>query len=416
MFIRSNIRILRTPSSLATRCRHFHDKAPPSGMSTNMIISSTSRLSERTILETAVPESIMEAAKPIHAKKYDSTGNSGDHKNKDGKKPTLEDSPPPVPRRLIVKRRVGVEDSTKSANTVGLITGTPRRRKKKLSEKDPVEVFDTLGQPILEVPRKPKSGLLPVLNASSLLHTKSYCVKSAKNSTKSGTAAARRLLRGQHDFLQVVRKLVPVQHKFLLKGHGVPSQLLEEHIHLANDVLSYYNDAVACSFHSLSDSVERIRIRTEGGNQVASWPPKASRLEYSWDESLQLYLKVMQRMAKRLGDVLISPPIKENTHEPSATWTKDEYDNEFDSVFLSSSTKPHHWNVEFARLSQSYDILPEPVITVEFTPILYGPSAPGHVRLQLRGQPKSASSASIKNGVVMSVDAAFRWKANDGNI
>lgn len=413
MFLRGKIRGLRTPSSLAARCRHFQDKTPHSGLPGN-IISSTNRLSERMILDSVVHESVMDSSKTITSKKFDSSGN-GDNKNKDGTKQSSEDSPP-VPRRLIVKRRVGLEDTMKTVNTVGQITGTPKRRKKKLSEKDPVEVLDTLGQPILEVPRKPKLGLLPTLNASSLLHTKSYCVKSAKNSTKSGTAAARRLLRGQHDFLQVVRKLVPVQHRFHLKGHGVPSQLLEEHIHLANDVLSYYNNAAACSFHSISESVQRIRIRTEGSNQVANWPPNYSRQEYSWDESLQLYFKVMQRMAKRLGDVLISPPMRENANEPnSTTWTKDEYDNEFDSVFLSSSTKPHHWNVEFARVSQSHD-MPEPLITVEFTPILQGPSAPGHVRLQLRGQPKKISSGQSRNGVVMSVDAAFRWKAGDVSI
>lgn len=124
-------------------------------------------------------------------------------------------------------------------------------------------------------------------------------------------------------------------------------------------------------------------------------------------------------MAKRLGDVLISPPVTRETANDSdsplsntATWTKDEYDNEFDSVFLSSSTKPHHWNVEFARMTQTYDIS-EPLITVEFTPILQGPSAPGHVRLQLRGQPKGFLNGQSRNGVIMSVDAAFRWKTAD---
>lgn len=374
------------PCSFAGRRRHFQDKPPHAGLLTN-------RSSERMILDTPAVSSV----KPIYSKKYES-----DDKNKANVSKPSSDEPRPVPRKLIVKRRVGGENTTK--NSVGRITGSPKRwKKKKLSNKHPVEILDTLGQPILEVPRTPQLGKLPILNAASLLHTKSYSIKSATNSTISGLAATRRLLRGRHDFLQVVRKLLPTQKTFLLNGHGVPSQLLDEHIHLANDVLLHYDNATQCSFHSISDTVKRIRVRTGDRNQVAHWPPNTPRQDYSWDESLQLYFKVMQRMAKRFTDVLIlAPP----TNDPESTCTKDEYENEFDTGFMSSSILPHHWNVEFARASHAP---PEPLIIVEFSPILQGPSAPGHLRLQLQGQPQNASRGR-NNAVVMSVDAAFRWK------
>jgi len=141
------------------------------------------------------------------------------------------------------------------------------RRKKVSTRKVPLEVRDTQSQPIRTVPRQQSTGnkkskekiqsltgKLPILNASKLLHTRDDCVCSVQaNKSKSGTAAARRLLRGQNDLLQVLQKLVHpddnntigsnhsgatkerlVNSQFVLQGHGVPTQLLQEHINLAD--------------------------------------------------------------------------------------------------------------------------------------------------------------------------------------
>jgi hypothetical protein len=384
-------------------------------------------------------------------------------KNENDKAGSSAQQPPGQnPRRLIVKRSVthprddnsysGLTGSTTAdANKVGVVIQKRRRRKKSETS---TEIRDASGQPILIVPLRTtqrsatkeyllKHGIihqgsrLPIINASSLLQTKAYCVQSASSYTnKSGTAAAHRLLRGQQDFLQVLRKLVHnttngESQPFILQGHGIPTQLLQEHVDLADALLRHHSDAASCSFHhhpreDENNNIENndspswldrwVRVRDQSGNhRIVPWPPRSLTRtgddSYSWQESMQLYMTVMYRLATRLGtSVLVMPREEEDSHdnnqEEQGTHTVDDYDNEFHAVPSErDAAVPHHWNVEFARKysHNTYVDDTDPLrLTAEWDPIPEGLSSPGHVRLQLQGLPRKNDHA-----VTLTLDASF---------
>jgi hypothetical protein len=99
--------------------------------------------------------------------------------------------------------------------------------------------------------------VLPVMNASALLDPLKYCKKSSRlsfnrtgvNRSISGTDAARRLLRGKKDFILAARSLKA--QPTLLEGHGVPPQLFQHCIDMADSLLLQYSpDVVECAFHN----------------------------------------------------------------------------------------------------------------------------------------------------------------------
>ena len=271
---------------------------------------------------------------------------------------------PQRPRILVVKRGdASQKNNSSEPPKVGVLSKRRKRGRWITSNNNnintPREFKDRLEQPILVIssssssasePAPQQQQRLPIINASALLSAKEYCIHSAKASTsKSGTEAAKRLLQGQHDFLQVVRQVVhsrrphnnatkllrrrstssgghavPTRdYYFCLQGHGVPQQLLQEHLQFASAVLCHYDNAAACSFRSSSSrgsysssttttdlmmTVESVRLRGPEGSSTRTWPPAAvPQSPYSWQESMELYLQVMIRMATLLGEVLVQP-------------------------------------------------------------------------------------------------------------
>jgi hypothetical protein len=297
---------------------------------------------------------------------------------------------------------------------------------------------------------------LSAINASALLNTKEYCLKSAAAATSnSGTEAARRLLRGKKDIVNILRQHVvyprqqndgnandprqqnvhpyqPRQHEppvpHTLQGHGVPTQLLQNHLDLAGELLDVTPGNVAeVSFQNWSGelSLDWMRVRSQDGHSsVRPWPVVVPQTAHdndngdgdgsgdamaSWDQDMALYLSVMNRLATQLSLVLQtqSPPsTPTNTRDTSAaptTTMTDEYNNVFSS-FKSSSTEqqipmhpppPRYWNVKVWRgMALAADSLPaEPCPVVEWTPV-QGLEAPGHVCIRLQGFPTMTSSSN----------------------
>lgn len=374
---------------------------------------------------------------PVASKRGDTTSNC-DEKSTQQQQANKQQQ---TPRRLVVKRNTSAEEAKKpTTKDVGVIIQKRRRRKKPKTE-----IRDTWGQLILTVPRKintttkseqqDPSNRLPILNASALLHTKDYCVHSADSRTStSGLGAARRLIQGKHDFLKVLRQLVhDTQQRFVLQGHGVPHQLLQEHVELANALLTHHENANSCAFHyhprqsgpptasnddddTNKNCLERwMRIlQHDGSHRVVKWPPIASNNNnmLQWQESMQLYVTVMHRLATKLGTAVLIQSETATTKEHQKDKDDldenvvDDYDNEFHAATHQDDAAPHHWNVEFARAPNTHFNVPEPLkLTVAWMPIPKGPSAPGHVRLQLQGSPRQGGAA-----VRLSLDACFRYE------
>jgi hypothetical protein len=385
------------------------------------------------------------------------------------------------PRRLVVKKGVGNPSSTetssstnnneeggstekKSPSSVGVIV--KRRRKPPIQY--PHDIRDSFGHPILFIPQAPTNknetrysyptaDLKPrTVNASALLASKNYCVHSANACTsKSGTEAARRLLQGKQDFLHVMRLVVhsgrrPRRSKsdeFVLEGHGVPQELLQELLQLADDVLVHHDNAAACSFGhyrgELMQVPQAVRVRDANGtNRACPWPPVVPRqANYSWDDSMCLYLTVNDRMAKLLSDVLVLPARRREETATSSTSTSttttgstddDQKPSNLDGSLVTrhamqhehrSLGEPHDWNVEFIRglylplrnnnNDATKSAAAATTCTVEWT-LLDDPSAPGHVRVRLQGVPENNSPdhPRQRQAVTLSFDASFRFFPN----
>jgi hypothetical protein len=108
-----------------------------------------------------------------------------------------------------------------------------------------------MGSTFLEYPPRP----LPQLDASALLDPKSYCRKSVFTSgtpSISGGEAARRLLNGRNLLLEIMRRELHSNNNsnnrgdgdrkiYVLRGHGVPTQLLQYHLDVANQWLQQHS-------------------------------------------------------------------------------------------------------------------------------------------------------------------------------
>ena len=99
--------------------------------------------------------------------------------------------------------------------------------------------------------------VLPAMNASAFLDPLKYCKSSSRLSQNragvsrsiSGTDAARRLLRGKKGFIVAARSLKA--QPALLEGHGVPQQLFQHCVDMADALLLQYSpDVVECTFHN----------------------------------------------------------------------------------------------------------------------------------------------------------------------
>lgn len=324
-----------------------------------------------------------------------------------------------TPRRLRVRRNPSSSDCKPSSKSlIDRVGRIVRKKKPPLNE----EIKDAAGQSILipgtissfTAKRNTSTRLrLPLVNASALLDTQHYCVRTASASTsRSGTEAARRLLRGKRELVHVLRDQLSVDHpsSFVLQGHGVPPQLLQYHVDLA-DYLLRRCAADECSFSSkhLVESTDQqpqsigwIRVRKGSGNEGRPWPLNDPS---EWHTAMQLYLTVMKRLASTLSVVL--PPSRQ-ANDIKSTTTVDDYDNVFTSSSASKSSL-HHWNVEMTRgmafppdwfhhgpggvpSDQLQSTVSPPII--EWTP-LQGRFAPGNVSIRLQGYP-TLGDASAK--------------------
>jgi hypothetical protein len=347
-------------------------------------------------------------------------------------------------------------------------TGSTHRRKRpplqnqqqQQNSRSTQTIYDSSRVPVLIPGRELPLGLhqhhhhqhrhntLSTMNASALLNTKEYCLKSAAAATSSsGTEAARRLLRGKKDLVRILRQKVvypthrsyqrepPVPHT--LQGHGVPTQLLQNHLDLAGQLLESEltgGNAAEVSFQNCTGalSLDRMRVRSpDGHSSLRAWPivvpPTAQDSDgddssnhdatmESWDQDMALYLSAMNRLATQLSVVLQNQSLtpktstrkRTMTDDASATpttTTTDEYSNVF-STFSSDSQQeeqipmypppPRYWNVKVWRGGMAYaaDSLPaKPCPVVEWTPV-QGLEAPGHVCIRLQGFPSLSTSSS----------------------
>lgn len=229
---------------------------------------------------------------------------------------------------------------------------------------------------------------LPILRASALLDTREYCIQSANASTsKSGTDAAKRLLRGKRDIVQFLRRHQSSQ-AFCLQGHGIPVQLLQDHIDMADALLS--SDASTLSFRQTST---KIQVRFKEGTYGSRTWQASEALTFS----MQLYLTAMDRLAASLGIVFDRPSVDDPTE------FEDEYENAFQEASLSSQVA-QSWNVQLLR-GFSSDALPVPHVApvVEF-------SGPQQLGIRLQGYPTQDGSLRRKKrqAVTLSYEADFR--------
>lgn len=271
--------------------------------------------------------------------------------------------------------------------------------------------------------------VLPTVNVAALLDPLSYCRKSAfyrgASATNSGGAAAARWLRGKETVLQVLREQVLNKtskarpRSYAMVGHGVPSQLLQNHIDMADSLLSNSEQAAECSFHNFHGDLQfdwmRVRSR-DGTNKAVAWPPAISKLDESeLQHQMDLYLAVMNRLVSTLGLVLTEK--KNDSSESSLPDTPDENDD-FVAVSSSSSSlaAPRHWNAEILRgAAYPQHLLPTPegyegpLPIVEWNP-RKGSAAPGYVNIRLQGTaaaPAKGLRRKKREPVTLLFDACF---------
>ena len=199
--------------------------------------------------------------------------------------------------------------------------------------------------------------LLPSLHASAILDCQQYCKRSANAApSKSGTEASRRLLRGKKQFLTLVRKLVSRQamtttinnntpQSYRLVDHGVPNQLLQDHVDLASVLLlaesasdnglskGHGTRSSHCSIQFMSNMdnnqtakhmtnppvrnephpVDCMQVRRRHGRtKSTTTSTQTVAVPDMYQDRLQLYLTVMHRIARKLGSVIVHPAVDES--------------------------------------------------------------------------------------------------------
>jgi hypothetical protein len=342
-------------------------------------------------------------------------------------------SPRDVPRRIVVKvaQSENTNEKLKQKQRVGVL-----KRRFPLEH----EITDSGGKIIWEPPRtvvernQIVATQFPQIRATAWLDPAMYCRGGGKSI--AGTDAARKLLRGKKDLMELLGYAVhnskfasskQKQQSFVLQGHGVPPQMLQHHVDFAASLLTRLS-AAEVSFkqfnvsqhHNSAGASEAVRdIRwthvrdcETGENRAVPWPLEDG---VHWEDDLQLYWTVMNRIATRLGlAVLLKrprdlPPYYENNQRNSST--EDRMPMAPSNSLLK--TPPHHWKVEFSR---EWHFAPEqlpPVNTrrsqlypiLEWAP-LDGVAAPGHVCIRLQGTSSIDDMESL--AVSLSFDACFR--------
>ena len=278
--------------------------------------------------------------------------------------------------------------------------------------------------------------MLPTVNASALLDAPTYCRNSAftatgsnKNSNEqagmtmnsemnSKTAAAKRLLRGKKDLLNMLRGDIILQESprpFCLAGHGVPKQLLQEHINMGDSILHHFNEPAEVSVRNSDPCYpEAMKIREHNGqSRMWLWPTDKTTephqlleeqqrraeeaevagdslqdISQTWGERLDLYIAVMDRLASGLW--------------PSG------------SCFNKKSRQ--HWSLKIYRgMAFPVEVIAGadadgPVPVLEWNPLHRISKRQPHMSIRLQGTPDLVPGASQEsvNPVTLVYDARFQ--------
>jgi len=239
-----------------------------------------------------------------------------------------------IPGKALKDREDGNETSDNTANTSNNKSNSENegksssQKQQAIKDASPLQKDDSTAQR----PNRPRRRrrMLPIVNAAALLDTTNYCKRSAFPGgvvSRSGTEAAKRLLRGKKDLIDMLRGHIILQQSqrpFCLAGHGVPKQLLQDHINMGDSILSHFNEPAEISLSNMDEysdplSPDCMRIRDQDGqSRMWAWPPQPQfqapkegddeeaqhRLEdisQKWSHSFTLYLSVMDRIANKLG-------------------------------------------------------------------------------------------------------------------
>jgi len=174
----------------------------------------------------------------------------------------------------------------------------------------------------------------------------------------------------------------------VLDGHGVPPALFQHCIDMADALLRHYGpDIVECSFRNHNRSNEtsakaplQVKVRRRDATNSCLPAPSAvhtsgsdsennfgKSLEHNnqidWDHNLNLYLTVMERLAKNLGRVLDLPSFRTESgkvvghindrssgeHAKSANPHDGDNNDNIDLSSLLFPSPPPLWNVDILR-------------------------------------------------------------------
>lgn len=283
------------------------------------------------------------------------------------------------------------------------------------------------GPPFLIPPERTRlwaaSGLWTA-NVSPLMDPAEYCRKSAFYSgspSRNGTLAARRLLEGKEKITDELRGSIARQSRrrnrgppraYALQGHGVPKQLLQAHVDMADSLLTFHKHAESISFRNSTGklSLDTLRVKSgDGRNRLEAWRfPEGGDQQHG----MKLYLTVMNRMTSILSNVLWQ-------HDNPVTVNDNQYDDDFVATADSSplSRTRLHWNVEMRRFTPDLLLpsstaemsMPIPMLTpvVEWTPP-ESEAAPGQMCVKLRGLPYTPSPPNRRRRKPVEVTLTFR--------
>lgn len=271
---------------------------------------------------------------------------------------------------------------------------------------------------------------LPIVNAAAILDKNTYCKKSAFPggvTTKSGHEAAKRLLRGKKDLVDMIRGTIVFQQSqrpFCLTGHGVPPQLLQDHIDMADAILQNFDEPTECQLTSnLGDSIsstdpscpDSMTIRRQDGQtRVWAWPPqrllqrstkeenaeKLHDVSQNWDNSLVLYLAVMDRLSREMGTSTVGSYL----HRESRKYWK-----------VKMHRGMAYSDELISRPDDEEDGRPVPIL--EWNPLSSAKTTNNehpHVSIRLQGTPQRTNNEAVndespvQNSVTLIYDAIFQ--------
>ena len=151
-----------------------------------------------------------------------------------------------------------------------------------------------------------------------LLSTQIYIrspVQHRKNSSRSGTLAAQKLIDGRRAFGAAMKKELvestrddTVRKLYALDGHGVPRSLLEHLTHTGYFWLENIPTSTTSTVHlslrntpnsTMFDRERILKTNSSGATSLTKWPTE-------WDDDLELFLVSMNRIGSRLSSAVMS--------------------------------------------------------------------------------------------------------------